>query len=87
MNANIDKKKNYHESPHIIICRSLNVIIYKCIILKSVTVTDFRENVYENAVELIFIAPTYNKYVCTFTVRVTKIHPQKIFNTANSPYQ
>jgi len=26
MNANIDKKKNYHESPHIVICRSLKLI-------------------------------------------------------------
>jgi len=28
----------------------------------------FRGNVYENTVELIFVAPTYNKYVRTFTV-------------------
>ena len=40
MNANIDKKRNYHESPHIVICRSLNLIIQKSIIMKRARVID-----------------------------------------------
>ena len=40
MNANLEKTKNYHESPHIVICRSLHLIMDNSIILKTDSVVD-----------------------------------------------
>ena len=40
MHANLEKKKNYHESPHIVICRSLHLVIDNSIILKTDSVVE-----------------------------------------------
>ena len=39
MNANLEKKKNYHESPHIVVNKSLHKIVENCIILKHPSVS------------------------------------------------
>ena len=39
MNANLEKKKNYHESPHIVVNKSLQDIIENSIILKTPNVS------------------------------------------------
>ena len=40
MNANLPKRKNYHESPHIVIRQSLHLIVENSVILKNPTVSD-----------------------------------------------
>ena len=40
MNANLEKKKNYHECPHIVVNKSLRDIIENSIILKTPNVSD-----------------------------------------------
>ena len=39
MNMNLEKKKNYHESPHIVVNKSLHKIVENCIILKHPSVS------------------------------------------------
>ena len=39
MNANLEKKKNYHECPHIVVNKSLRDIIENSIILKTPNVS------------------------------------------------
>ena len=40
MNANLEKQKNYHESPHIVISRSLHLVVDNSIILKTDSVVE-----------------------------------------------
>ena len=40
MNTSLEKKKNYHESPHIVINKSLGKIVENAIILKNPNISD-----------------------------------------------
>ena len=40
MNANLEKKKHCHESPHIVVHKSLHLIIENCIILNNSSISE-----------------------------------------------
>ena len=82
MNANLEKKKNYHESPHIVVNKSLHRIVKNSIILKNPTVSDenaLGRKIFYEMVQIGKNVKIHSKNTKYMNVKLNEIAGKKIF--------
>ena len=89
MNANLEKKRNYHESPHIIIRKSFHLIYDNSIILKNPVLsedTSFYRKIYYDVDRVGKNVKILSKNKNYKTVKLDEIKGKKIFLLVNLKY-